>query len=73
MYGVLSQAPSSVELGPEYAHGKETREVRSSFLPTSCHQWVLMWSARIASMRAGMGMSRAQLGVAHTKGHEITH
>jgi hypothetical protein len=56
MYGVLS--PSSVELGLEYAHGKETREVRPFFLPTSSHlQWVLMWSARIASMLAGMGMS----------------
>jgi hypothetical protein len=70
MYGVLS--PSSVELGLEY--GKETREVRSSFLPTSSHlQWVLMWSVRIASMLAGMRMSRARLGVAHTSGHEMTH
>lgn len=70
MYGALS--PSSVGLGLEY--GKETPEVRSSFLPTSCHlQWVLMWSARIASMLAGMRMSRAQLGVAHTSSHEMTH
>jgi hypothetical protein len=72
MYGVLS--PSSVELGLEYAHGKETREVRPFFPPTSSHlQWVLMWSARIASMLAGMGMSRAQLGVVHTSSHKMTH
>jgi hypothetical protein len=70
MYGVLSL--SSVELGLEY--GKKTRrEVRSSFLPTSSHlQWALMWSVRIASMLAGMRMSRARLGVAHASGHEMT-
>jgi hypothetical protein len=41
MYGVLS--PSSA-LSLEYGDASETREVRSSFLPTSFHhQLVLMW------------------------------